>query len=187
MANLIREHRIVDTNRRALIKYICISDGTQLANSTLVDVSTLAYALNANGYIMSSNTHPKSIYRTNISRIKGATNIGSGSTGYLKLQWQGATNSEIIVVDNASTDGSSSFLKNKFNEVEFIWNNENIGFSKANNLALKKVTGDYILFLNAIHSYHKFQHMTHHTMKMIYLGEFVPIFLELSNHNHTNL
>ena len=57
-------------------------------------------------------------------------------------------NSEIIVVDNASTDGSSSFLKNKFNEVEFIWNNENIGFSKANNLALKKVTGDYILFLN---------------------------------------
>ena len=57
-------------------------------------------------------------------------------------------NSEIIVVDNASTDESSSFFKNKFNEVEFIWNNENIGFSKANNLALKKVTGDYILFLN---------------------------------------
>ena len=106
MPNLIREHRIVDTNRRALIKYICISDGTQLANSTLVDVSTLAYALNANGYIMSSNTHPKSIYRTNISRIKGATNVGSGSTGYLKLQWQGATNSEIIVVSNDSFDYS---------------------------------------------------------------------------------
>jgi hypothetical protein len=106
MANLIREHRIVDTNRRALIKYVCVSDGTQLANSTLIDVSTLAYALNANGYIMSSNTHPLSTYRTAISRIKGATNIGPGSTGYLKLQWQGDSNSEIIVVSNDSFDYS---------------------------------------------------------------------------------
>ena len=85
MANLLREHRLVDTNRRALIKYVCVSDGTQYSNNTLVDVSTLALALNANGYIMSSNTHPKDTYRTAISRIKGITSI---SSGYMKLQWQ---------------------------------------------------------------------------------------------------
>lgn len=55
---------------------------------------------------------------------------------------------EIVVVDNASTDGSEDYLKNKFNSIKFIWNKENIGFSKANNLALKLTTGDYTLFLN---------------------------------------
>lgn len=106
MANLIREHRIVDTNRRSLIKYVCISDGTQFSNNTLVDVSTLAYALNANGYIMSSNTDPRTTYRTNISRIKGSTTVGPNSTGYLKLQWHGDSNSEIIVVSNDTFDYS---------------------------------------------------------------------------------
>lgn len=106
MANLIREQRIVDTNRRALLKYICISDGTQFSNTVLVDVSSLAYALNANGYIMQAGADPKPKYRTNISRIKGATNIGPNSTGYMKLQWHGDSNSEIIVVSNDSFDYS---------------------------------------------------------------------------------
>lgn len=55
---------------------------------------------------------------------------------------------EIFVVDNASTDGSEAFFKNKFSEVNFSWNTTNVGFSKANNSALYKVRGDYILFLN---------------------------------------
>jgi GT2 family glycosyltransferase len=55
---------------------------------------------------------------------------------------------EIIVIDNNSTDGSKTFFTNKFTNVHFIWNNENIGFSKANNTALQKATGKYILFLN---------------------------------------
>ena len=56
--------------------------------------------------------------------------------------------SEIIVVDNASLDGSENYFKNKFNQVKFIWNKENIGFSKANNLALKQTNSDFTLFLN---------------------------------------
>ncbi len=56
--------------------------------------------------------------------------------------------SEIIVVDNHSTDGSKSYFENRFSEVHFIWNDENIGFGKANNLGLKYATGEYILFLN---------------------------------------
>ena len=55
---------------------------------------------------------------------------------------------EIIVVDNASTDDSASVLPTLFPNVYFIWNKDNLGFSKANNLAIKKATGQYILFLN---------------------------------------
>lgn len=56
--------------------------------------------------------------------------------------------SEIIVADNNSTDGSRAYLQDNFPSVKFIWNNDNIGFAKANNLALAKATGNFILFLN---------------------------------------
>ena len=57
-------------------------------------------------------------------------------------------NAEIFVVDNASTDDSRLVLPSLFPNVNFIWNEVNLGFSKANNLAIKKATGQYILFLN---------------------------------------
>jgi len=56
---------------------------------------------------------------------------------------------EIIVVDNASGDGSSEMIKQKFKEVALIENKANVGFSKANNIGIKKTNGRYILFLNA--------------------------------------
>jgi GT2 family glycosyltransferase len=55
---------------------------------------------------------------------------------------------EIFVVDNYSTDGSKEFFEDKFPAVDFIWNPMNVGFSKANNIALQIATGEYILFLN---------------------------------------
>ncbi|CAN5826662.1 glycosyltransferase family 2 protein [soil metagenome] len=55
---------------------------------------------------------------------------------------------EIIVIDNNSSDGSEQYFNAKFDKVTFIWNKENIGFGRANNLALKLATGDHILFLN---------------------------------------
>ncbi len=55
---------------------------------------------------------------------------------------------EIFVVDNNSSDGSAAFFKDRFARVKFIWNNENLGFSKANNIAVKQAAGNYILFLN---------------------------------------
>jgi GT2 family glycosyltransferase len=57
-------------------------------------------------------------------------------------------NAEIWVVDNHSTDGSRGYLTPVFPGVQFIWNQENIGFAKANNQALAKSKGEYILFLN---------------------------------------
>ena len=55
---------------------------------------------------------------------------------------------QILVVDNNSTDGSKAFFEGRFNNVQFIWCEENAGFSKANNLGLTKAVGQYILFLN---------------------------------------
>ncbi len=55
---------------------------------------------------------------------------------------------EIIVVDNNSTDGSKEYLIPKFPSVKFIWNSMNVGFGKASNRALSIARGDFILFLN---------------------------------------
>lgn len=55
---------------------------------------------------------------------------------------------DIWVVDNASTDGSLDKAKQANPSVIFIANKENIGFTKANNLVLKKVKNEFILILN---------------------------------------
>ncbi|MFA6422556.1 MAG: glycosyltransferase family 2 protein [Candidatus Buchananbacteria bacterium] len=55
---------------------------------------------------------------------------------------------ETFVVDNASKDGSAEMVKEKFPQINLIASDKNLGFAKGNNVALKKCTGDYILFLN---------------------------------------
>lgn len=55
---------------------------------------------------------------------------------------------EVIVVDNASTDGSLEYLQPKFPAVKWIINQTNFGFAKACNEGLAEATGEYILFLN---------------------------------------
>ena len=56
--------------------------------------------------------------------------------------------SEIIVVDNNSVDGSCQMVEEKFPEVQLISNMQNLGFSKANNQAIRIAKGEYILLLN---------------------------------------
>lgn len=56
--------------------------------------------------------------------------------------------SEIIVIDNHSADGGIDELRPLFPGVRFLENPENIGFARANNLALRQASGEYILFLN---------------------------------------
>ena len=56
--------------------------------------------------------------------------------------------SEVIVVDNSSSDDSCEVINNKFSFVKLIQNDENIGFSKANNLGVSKAKGRYICILN---------------------------------------
>jgi len=61
---------------------------------------------------------------------------------------QGTQETEIIVVDNHSQDGSIEYLQPKFPTVKFLVQTENHGFGAANNLALDQAKGKYILFLN---------------------------------------
>lgn len=55
---------------------------------------------------------------------------------------------EIIVVDNASTDGSSQMVQGEFPQVRLIENRENLGFARASNQALAQAAGEYLLLLN---------------------------------------
>jgi GT2 family glycosyltransferase/lipopolysaccharide/colanic/teichoic acid biosynthesis glycosyltransferase len=60
---------------------------------------------------------------------------------------QGLTG-EIIVVDNASDDGSAEMVQTKFPTVRLMVNEKNLGFAAANNLALREAKGDYFLLIN---------------------------------------
>lgn len=56
---------------------------------------------------------------------------------------------EIIVVDNASADGSPQMVAEKYPNVQLLSLTENLGFSAANNRGSAVATGDYLLFLNS--------------------------------------
>jgi len=60
-------------------------------------------------------------------------------------------NKEVVVVDNASTDGSFDEMRRHFQKFHFIKNNQNIGFAAGNNVAIKwslEKMADYVLLLN---------------------------------------
>ena len=56
--------------------------------------------------------------------------------------------SEIIVVDNYSSDGSCAMVKARFPHVKLIENKENYGFAKGNNMGVAEAKGEYICILN---------------------------------------
>ena len=55
---------------------------------------------------------------------------------------------EVILVDNASTDGSKAHFK-KDNRITFVESESNLGFGRANNLGVAYASGEYYLFLNS--------------------------------------
>lgn len=55
---------------------------------------------------------------------------------------------EVWVVDNASADGSVEYLRQRYPWVNYIENEENFGFSKANNIAIERSQSEYVLLLN---------------------------------------
>jgi 2-polyprenyl-3-methyl-5-hydroxy-6-metoxy-1,4-benzoquinol methylase/GT2 family glycosyltransferase len=67
---------------------------------------------------------------------------------YERTEWP---NFEVIVVDNASTDGTREYLKeaeNTFENLRVILNERNLGFAAANNIGLKQASGEYLVLLN---------------------------------------
>lgn len=56
---------------------------------------------------------------------------------------------EVLVIDNASTDGSCAMVRANFPAVILVANETNLGFGKANNLGAHKARGNYLFFLNS--------------------------------------
>jgi len=102
MANKIIEERLVDSNKRALLKYVYISDGTAEANTLLIDTSSLAFSMNANNQIMASNTHAKAAYRVGIKRLYGSAKVANT----VSLAWRSSTNTEFMTIQSGSFDYS---------------------------------------------------------------------------------
>ena len=58
-------------------------------------------------------------------------------------------NFEVFVVDNGSWDGSPEMVRDKFPGTTLIQNNQNFGFARANNIAIKRTSGRYIALVNS--------------------------------------
>ncbi|GFI68791.1 N-acetylglucosaminyl-diphospho-decaprenol L-rhamnosyltransferase [Lachnospiraceae bacterium] len=68
--------------------------------------------------------------------------------GCLRSLYKGSVHPEIILVDNGSTDGSLSLVKEKYPLVKVIEFTENTGFSKAVNAGIRMARTEYVLLLN---------------------------------------
>ena len=66
-----------------------------------------------------------------------------------------AVDYEVIIVDNASTDGSPELIGQQFTRVRLIRNPRNEGFGRANNQAFRESRGEFVLFLNTDVVLHK--------------------------------
>jgi GT2 family glycosyltransferase len=56
---------------------------------------------------------------------------------------------QIIIVDDASTDDSTDFIRENFGQIKLIINKKNLGFARSVNIAVAKTDGDLILLLNS--------------------------------------
>jgi GT2 family glycosyltransferase len=56
---------------------------------------------------------------------------------------------EVIIVDNASTDGTPELVARMFPEFKLIRNYENLGFAKANNIGMTHCTGEFVCLVNS--------------------------------------
>ena len=58
-------------------------------------------------------------------------------------------NVEVIVVDNASTDGTPEMIRDSYPGVILIRNDKNLGFAKANNVGMERSTGEFVCLVNS--------------------------------------
>lgn len=65
------------------------------------------------------------------------------------IEYSKSVKTEIIVVDNASNDGSPEIVESKYPQVKLIRNSENSGFAKANNLGYKYCSGKFVCLINS--------------------------------------
>ena len=103
MANIITTEKIIDDNKRALVKVVVIGDGTNEANTVIVPAASLRFSMNVNNQVMSGLTDRKATYNVAISRIFGHCRTANG---YTKLQWRDTQNTAIVTIGNGNFDYS---------------------------------------------------------------------------------
>lgn len=79
-------------------------------------------------------------YKTKVLTLACIESVFSSITSY---------NYEIILIDNASNDGTIEAVNDRFPQVITITNTDNVGFSKANNQGIRIAQGRYVLLLNS--------------------------------------
>jgi hypothetical protein len=154
MANITTEHRMIDGTGRAQIKITGTLDGVSgQINQTVIDVSTLAFASNANGKIMVSNTHPKQSYGVTLKRILADIS----GTGYVTLAYQNTVaNTPIIMMSPGYKEVDFDFLGGALSNPETVAANTNgdivlstlgMGANSAFTILLdmKKSPADYLI------------------------------------------
>ena len=70
------------------------------------------------------------------------------SSALMAMERLGEGASELWVVDNASVDGSADWVMSNYPSVQVLALEENLGFSKANNMAMARAKGEWVLLLN---------------------------------------
>jgi GT2 family glycosyltransferase len=96
---------------------------------------------------------------------------------------------EIIVVDNASGDGTAKLIRNSKLNVNVIENDENLGFAKANNQGIQIAQGKYVLLLNSDTEVQKgtIEKLIKFADKKKNVGAIVPKLLNLDNSTQTSV
>lgn len=80
-----------------------------------------------------------------IANRNGATHLDESLGSLMRLNYP-KDKLEVIVVDNASTDGSVELIRRKYGFVKVIRNSRNEGFAKPSNKGARHATGDYVAF-----------------------------------------
>ena len=66
----------------------------------------------------------------------------------VQIASEGINGLEVFVVDNASSDDTIGYIGSNYPWVRLIANDDNLGFSRANNIAIRQAQGEYVLLLN---------------------------------------
>ncbi len=149
MANATTEQRLIDATHKAVIKLTGTTDGASgQIGGVVIDVSTLAYAKNANSELMTSNTDPKSLYRVYVKKI-----MADIVSGFVTLSWQGnAANNTMITLGPGFKEVDFEFMGGLISNPssnstgDIILNTSAFGANNAYSiiLELKKDGNDYV-------------------------------------------
>lgn len=93
------------------------------------------------------STRPSLVSVIQVTYNSAAFAVSSLESAVEAAQWAGVEH-ELIVVDNASADGTSGLVRRRWPHATVVANRENVGFARANNQAFERATGDLLLLLN---------------------------------------